>query len=158
MKKVVAQLAATAIFIALVGFMSLKLQGKSISATPERKEIKIGDETILAEVADSEDERQKGLAGRRSLGENEGMLFVFEQKDVFPSFWMKGMQIPLDIIWIDNEKVVKIDSDVSPPSSDIPDSGLTLYHPGKPIDYVLEVASGFTEKSGIKVGDVVTIP
>lgn len=155
MKQIIFGLLGVAAFIVLVGVLTQKTQSIQPSLTPttDLKGIKVGNITLSVEVADSEEERKKGLSGRSSLEENSGMLFVFSEGNAYPSFWMKDMEIPLDIIWIDDEKVVKIDKNVSPPEAGTPDSSLTLYRPDKPIDYVLEVNGGFSDTNNIVVGN-----
>lgn len=157
MKQIVLLLAVTALFIVAVGLLS-KNQGKFIgsfpSPTPIKEGIKIGDLAIQVEVADSGEKKAKGLSGRKSLGENEGMLFVF--KNSYPSFWMKEMLIPIDILWISDGKVVKIHKDVQPEPGKTT-SELTLYRPDQPIDYVLEVNAGFSDKNAVKSGDFVDL-
>lgn len=154
-------LAAVAIFIAAVGLLTQKVKEGKIQITTKpqttKKEIKIADVKVPVEVTNNEELRKKGLSGRISLEENGGMLFVFGKKDVFPSFWMKDMKFPIDIIWINNGKVVKIDKNIQPPEVGISDSQLTLYRPDKPIDYVLEVNSGFSEKNKVEVGNTVDL-
>jgi len=68
---------------------------------------------VTAEIAKTEEERARGLMFRDRLGENEGMLFIFEEPD-FYSFWMKNMKFPIDIIWLSEEK--KRGSYISPPA------------------------------------------
>ena len=100
----------------------------------------------------AEEERKIGLSRRKKLEEDGGMLFIFESENVFPSFWMKDMLIAIDIIWINDGEVVKIDKNVEPePGKNTAE--LTLYYPDKPIDYVLEVVSGFSDKNGVNIGD-----
>lgn len=148
MKKVALLLAATAIFIIAIGLLTQKAR------TQEKKEIKIDNLTLKVEVADSEEERKIGLSGRKKLKEDEGMLFVFEKENVFPSFWMKDMLIAIDIIWINDGKVIKIDKNVEPETGKSTQE-LTLYYPDEPVDYVLEVVSGFSDKNGVKEGSLV---
>lgn len=149
MKQVLWALLGVAVFIAGVGFLTQRLQNK--------KEISVGSTKIQAEIASTESQRQKGLGDRKTLGENSGMLFIFDTKDVFPSFWMKDMLIGIDIIWINDAKVAKIDKNIEPPDKATSDSQLKLYRPDAPIDYVLEVATGFSDKNNIKTGDSVDL-
>jgi len=121
-----------------------------------RPQIRVGNADIFIDIADDNEEKAKGLSGRKSLKDNEGMLFVFENTS-YPSFWMKDMLIPIDIIWIVDEKIVKIDSNVPAPSPGAPDQELPLYQPPTGIDYVLEVNAGFSEKNEIKVEDNVDL-
>lgn len=123
----------------------------------DKKTIKLGDTEIITEIADTEPEREKGLSGRKSLEENQGMLFVFEKKDFKPAFWMKGMLISLDFIWINDGKISQIDQNIPPPETNTPDKNLPYYIPNGLIDYVLEVNAGFTKKYDIRVGATVDL-
>ena len=58
---------------------------------------------LNVELADTPAERARGLMFRQSLGESEGMLFVFEKPET-PSFWMKNTKIPLSIAFFDEDK------------------------------------------------------
>lgn len=159
MKKVFLPIAGVIIFIVAVGILTRKAQTGSISlrpapsATPiSLNEIAIGDTKIVVELADSKEERTKGLSSRTSLPENQGMLFVFGEKNVFPTFWMKDTLIALDIIWINDDKVAQITKNIQP-EPEKSDRELTRYNPDKPVDYVLEVNAGFSDKNNFNVGD-----
>jgi hypothetical protein len=154
-KQLLLPLAGVAVFIVIVGLL---VQGKINFGIPKetpmaKSSIEIAGEKIFIDIADSDEERAIGLSGKTSLPENEGMLFVFDEVNVRPSFWMKGMLIPLDIIWIDDGKITKIDRNVENPESDTPDSELSSYRTTSPVDYVLEVNAGFSDKFDLKVGD-----
>jgi uncharacterized membrane protein (UPF0127 family) len=84
------------------------------------------------------------------------MFFIMEQR-AKPTFWMKGMLIPLDFIWIDGSQVVDILQNVQPPVSGQSDASLQLYSPTVEIDRVLEVNAGFVALHGIKIGDKIQI-
>ena len=116
-----------------------------------RKKVKIGKVVINAEICDSGYERQAGLSWRRSLGKNDGMLFVFEEKDIY-SMWMYGMQFPLDVLWIDDNRVVYIRENVPNPSNPL-STNLPSYTPSRKANYFLEVQAGFVKKHGIRAGD-----
>ena len=109
---------------------------------------------VDAEIADSVLSRSKGLMFRDdTLGEKEGMFFVFERED-HHKFWMKNMNFPIDIIWIDeNMSVVHIEQNVPPCN----DGDCPLYTSSKPAKYVLEVKANFTQQNNIKVDDRVYI-
>jgi len=107
----------------------------------------IGQKEIWVEVAKTPEERSYGLMGRKNLGKDEGMLFIFETEDRH-GFWMKNTFIPLSIAFIDkNGKIVSI-TDMKP---------LTLdsHVPPQPILYALEMNKGWFSSRGIKVGDMV---
>jgi len=158
-KKIIIPIIATALFIVAVGIL---IQRTRITTLPtqivkEEPSVTISNTKISVSLARTQQERERGLSGTSSLDTNSGMLFIFEDKDISPVFWMKDTLIPLDIIWIAEGKIVKIDKNVPLASSDTPDNKLATYSAGRPVDYVLEVNSGFTDKSSIKVGDAVSV-
>ena len=107
---------------------------------------------VMAEGADTPAKRAQGLMFRDALGENEGMLFVFDA-DGFYGFWMKNTNIPLDIIWLDrNFTVVHIES-----AAPCPGDACESYTSGQPARYVVELNTGFAEQRCIKVGDSANI-
>jgi len=163
-KQVLLPILAVVIFILAVGIFVQRssLFNLPIAPTPQstalpEKTITVGSKTIQAQIANTEDERIKGLSGIKALDINKGMLFVFETKGVTPLFWMKDMLIPLDFIWIGNGKIVRIDKNIPAPAPNTPDGGLKAYSAGAPIDYVLEVNAGFSDFNKIKVGDSVNL-
>ena len=103
---------------------------------------------FTVEVADTEEKREKGLMGRRSLKPNEGMFFIMEEEEV-QSFWMFDTYLSLDIIFIDSLKeVVYIAKELEPESQDPVNSKA-------PSLYALEVLGGRSEALGVSVGDKV---
>jgi len=106
----------------------------------------INEKEIWVEVAKTPAERAKGLMGRKSLGQEEGMFFIFETED-YHAFWMKDTFIPLSIAFIDKSgRIVEI-TDMKPLSLD-------SHSPPKPILYTLEMKRGWFSMNGIKVGDI----
>ncbi|MBI2022842.1 DUF192 domain-containing protein [Candidatus Daviesbacteria bacterium] len=111
---------------------------------------------IVAEIADSKEERADGLSGRESLASDSGMLFVFDKTDIY-RFWMKGMKFPLDFIWINEDRVVDILKNVPPPKEGQSDESLPLVSPTVPINKILEVNAGFADNHKLRVGDKIEI-
>lgn len=100
-------------------------------------------------LADSDNERKRGLSGRSGISEGEGLLFVFKEPTI-PSFWMKDMNFPIDIVWIDeNKKIVDITEDFSI------DSYPQTKSPVSKISYALEVRSGFAKDHHCIIGSAV---
>jgi uncharacterized membrane protein (UPF0127 family) len=163
-KQILLPIFAVMLFIVAVGVFgqrvsSLNLKSAVNSPNPSNlKTLNLEGKTIQIELANTAKLRSVGLSGRTALDEDRGMLFVFDSKKVTPNFWMKDMLIPIDIIWIRDGVVEKIDADLPPPPSKTKDSELKIYTPGRPIDYVLEVKAGFSEKYGVDVGDAVKLP
>ena len=108
---------------------------------------------VTAEIAKTEEERARGLMFRDRLGENEGMLFIFEEPD-FYSFWMKNMKFPIDIIWLSEEKRIVYIASRVPPCKREP---CPTYQPYSKALYVIEVPAGFAEREKLKRGDRVEI-
>jgi len=164
MKQILLPILAATVFIVLVGFLTQANQNGKLTwptKTPDKKEemaeITVGGTKILVELAKTETERRDGLSKKNGLENNEGMLFLFPQKNIQPPFWMKDMKFAIDIIWIDNGEIVQIDKDIQPPESKTPDEELILHTVNQPIDYVLEVNAGFAEKNNIKKNDLVDL-
>ena len=84
---------------------------------------------------------------RKSIPENEGMLFVYPEPDML-SFWMKNTQIPLSLAYIDEAGKIFQFVDMKPHDE--------TSHPSESqAQYVLEVNVGWFKKHGIKIGDVI---
>ena len=118
-------------------------------------EVIIGKEVIRVDVADTPSLQSKGLGGRKKLAPNAGMLFVYTEKSRH-AFWMRGMFIPIDIIWLDNRRVVHIERNVPPPPPGTPESKLETYVSSSPANLVLELAAGRAKSLGLKLGSQVT--
>jgi uncharacterized membrane protein (UPF0127 family) len=105
----------------------------------------VRDALVKAEVVNTETRIEKGLGGRASLPEGRGMLF--QMLDSEPQqFWMKGMLFPIDIIWIENGRVIGCEKNISPKDP------RTFISPGD-AGYVLEVPAGFCDENSVKVND-----
>jgi len=107
------------------------------------------------EVASTSAQQQLGLSGRDSLAQERGMLFVFKKPGYYP-FWMKGMKFPLDIIFINNNKIVSIEQN-APLTSGSDEKNFPIYTPDAPAIEALEVNGGITKGYGIQKGDDVKI-
>lgn len=110
---------------------------------------------ISVRVAEGTFAQKKGLAGytEESLAE-DGMLFLFNEPKV-RTFWMKGMKMNLDILWISEGRVVIIDRNVPAPLSRTHEpkqvSSAPLF-----VDAVLELPAGGAEKFGLVEGMAAT--
>lgn len=122
-----------------------KFQAKKI------ERISIGQTQINVEISDSASELAKGLSGRENLDENAGMYFVLGKRRV-ANFWMKGMKFSIDIIWIDEGRVVGFVENAPLPT----EGNITTFTSPTPVTHVLEVNAGFVQKHSLKTGDSVT--
>lgn len=113
----------------------------------------IAGQELKVKLAKTSDQKSIGLGNTKVLASDAGMLFVYNNY-VIPSFWMKDMDFPIDIIWIKDDLVVGFEKDLKPQSSNI---NLPIYQPKTFINYVLEVNSGFVDKYSLKIGDKVKL-
>lgn len=144
-------LIAIAAFCFGVFFLWRLLFAKNIPAEPSAS-ITVGTHIYEVEIAQTLEQKAKGLAGRDSLADRHGMVFPFTKKSVL-SFTMQGMRFPLDIIWIADGKIVDISQNLQP------DTGMlaSAYRPKAPADMVLELNAGVAAADGLKIGDSVTL-
>jgi len=119
----------------------------------EKSVIKINNYKIKVEIVDSPLAQAKGLAGRNSIAEDEGMLFIFPRPAI-QRFWMKGMKFPIDIIWIKGNQIVGFEENVLPEEG-VSDVNLTIYSSPEPVDRVLEMKAGSAKRLQINIGDLV---
>ncbi|MFA6364908.1 MAG: DUF192 domain-containing protein [Candidatus Paceibacterota bacterium] len=132
--------------IFLVSFLN------KVNVVKNKAEVKIGTQTIIADVAKNDADREKGLGGRESIGMNEGMLFIFDNEDEYP-FWMKDMKFPIDVIWIRNNYIVGFAENVDPKIGSQPSE--TVFSPPQSIDRALELHAGRVKLLRVQVGDQV---
>ena len=103
---------------------------------------------VNVEVANTDELRAQGLMFRDHLNPGAGMIFFFESDGVYP-FWMKNTLIPLDMIWIDDQKkIVHIAPNVPPCKAD-PCPSVPA---GANAKYVLEVAAGVAARHNLANG------
>lgn len=117
-----------------------------------RGSVKIGEQKFSVQVLRKPWELEQGLSGKASLPKEKGYLFVFTRADKY-DFWMKGMRFPIDIIWINDGKIVYMKERAPVPITNF----LETYISDEPAQYVLEINAGLAEKYGFKVGDRVQL-
>jgi uncharacterized membrane protein (UPF0127 family) len=112
-------------------------------------EVRLGSGVYALWLADTEPDRVKGLSNVDKIDPNGGLLMAFDS-DGTHGIWMKNMNFPLDIIWLDkNEKVIYIVKNAPPE-----DPVATIYASKSPARYVLELPAGSVQNAGIKTGSV----
>ncbi len=105
--------------------------------------------SLTLEVAETEAELEYGLMNRTFLGAEEGMLFIFPEAEP-KTFWMKNTYIQLDIIFVDEEKIItQIYENTEPLNTE------NRYPSIIPVRYAIEVNGGWTQRNNVKVGDLV---
>ena len=102
------------------------------------------------EVANTDEERAKGLMYRDAMDSNHGMIFIFD-KEQKVSFWMKNTKIPLSIAYIDKKGTIQDLFDMNPYSLEPIESTRSS------ILYALEVNRGYFKRMNIHVGDILDL-
>jgi len=121
----------------------------SLTTRTQKIEVKIKGQTFTLEVAKSPAERAKGLMYRNLIPQNEGMLFIFDVAQI-QTFWMKNTYIPLDIIFLDeNKQVITIHKNAR--ALDVS----TTYSSTKPALYAIELNAGQSDKINLTLGDII---
>ncbi len=116
---------------------------------PKQGNVCFKSECFAVEIASNQEQRERGLMFREHLDQGNGMLFVFESEGDYP-FWMKNTKIPLDMIWMNQNKyIVYITKNAQPCIKD----PCQQINPGKNALYVLEVNAGTADSLGMKEGD-----
>lgn len=102
--------------------------------------------TISIALADEPDERNQGLMDVNEMGQDEGMLFIFDNEEL-QAFWMANTPLPLDIMYVNNDSViVRIYQNTTPFSQ-------TTLPSEAPARYVVETNGGYALRHGITEGD-----
>ncbi len=111
-------------------------------------------------VASNPSDWSSGLMNK-TVTSNTFEIFVFPNVSIYP-FWMKDTYYPLDIIWVNGSNVTYIANATPSAACDANSVNCTIYNNdtyGKahPANYVIETLFGFTNRTGLKVGDKIKI-
>lgn len=109
--------------------------------------IYVGQGSFHTVVAQTQAERQRGLSGSAPLADDQAMLFVFPSDGKW-GFWMKDMNYPIDIIWLDQHQVVRHIAENAQPGS-YPD---ITFAPPVATRYVIETKAGIARAKRITIG------
>jgi len=104
---------------------------------------------LKVEIAQTPEQRQKGLMFRQNLPDGEGMYFVFE-KEEYLSFYMKDTRIPLTIAYITKDGVIESIKDLTPLDEQ-------PVYSSSPAQFALEVKRGWFEENNVRPGDKVVL-
>jgi len=134
-------------------FMLLSCWLAALATVPtfalDLRRVTVGPTTFQVEIAQTPQERERGLMYRRELPRDQGMLFV--QSPGPAVFWMKNTYIPLDLLYFDiNGWLSQIEADVPPCATPT----CPLYPSDtSEVRYILEINAGEAVRRGIRVGD-----
>ena len=130
----------------ILAFIIMVILFSGCTNNPETTTVIINNNEFEVEIADTNYSRVRGLSNRESLEENQGMLFVFDDSD-YRTFNMQDMNFSIDIIFINNNKIVDIHKNFKP--------GDANYKSKSKADMVLEVKAGVIDESNIEKQDTV---
>ena len=117
------------------------------AAAPQKRPVarlNAGMHLIHAELADTPESRQQGLMYRKSLDQNAGMLFIFEER-AGHCFWMKNTPLPLSIAFLADDGTIVNIADMQPHSE-------ANHCPKAAVRYALEMRQGWFAERGIAAG------
>lgn len=107
---------------------------------------KTGEVPVTLELAATPETRETGLMKRDTIGPHDGMIFIFPKAEDH-TFWMKNTRIPLDMLFVrENRTIAHIASNTVPHS-------LTGRHADEPVCAVIELDGGRASREGIAEGD-----
>ena len=133
------------------GIFSIYMRDKEkINSFVEDKfSIKVDEKNLVVKIADSAEERAQGLQNVQKLEGYDGMLFIFEEKEIV-TFWNKNTLLDLDVVWISDGKVVGVDF--------LPNQtqGTVIVQPSEKVNMVLELPHGKAEDLKITPGTLVS--
>lgn len=112
------------------------------------------DSCYQVDVMDTLETRERGLMFREGLPPGRGMFFVFDRSGEY-AFWMKNMTFPIDILWLNEDRVIVHIEENVPPCTQDP---CAVYVPHARARYVLEIPAGDSRRQGISMGETAKIP
>lgn len=123
---------------------SAGLRAEQAQQTLPTMSLNAGIHLIRAEVASTFESRMHGLMYRKSMGANDGMLFVFPNIERH-CMWMKNTYLPLSVAFIDEQGVIVSISDMQPQTEN-------SHCAARPARYALEMNQGWFAAKGVKPG------
>lgn len=136
MRQALTQQASATLLLAGLLLVGLLLTGCS---TINGQWVELDGQRYTVEIADNDAERTRGLMFRDRLVPGSGMLFIHE-REAPQAYWMKNCQIPLDILYFDNDlKLVSQQRNVPPCALG---NACPSYPSDAPARYVLELNAG----------------
>ena len=149
MQKLVRQLVFVVLAIATLGPSALQAAPASPQVVFPQKKIKLGNKTLVVEIADNNERRSRGLMFRERLQEDRGMLFIFDDEQTL-SFWMKNTLIPLAIGYFDRtKKLIDIQEMIPATAGEL---NPKTYPSRAPALYALELPKGWFARNKVEPG------
>jgi uncharacterized membrane protein (UPF0127 family) len=124
--------------------LAAALAGAAVAADLPTLKLSAGIHLVTAEVAHTFDSRARGLMYRRSLGPNQGMLFVFPDVSTH-CMWMRNTFVPLSVAFMDEQGTIVSIHDMQPQTE-------VSHCAAQPARFALEMSQGWFAQKGIKAG------
>lgn len=140
----------TSTWMAAVAMFAIALSACALEPSPPKlptMPLKVGGQTVMAEIAANDATRQQGLMFRPKMGANEGMLFVFPQLG-YHAMWMKNTLIPLAVAYMDDKGTILSIHEMEAHNE-------TAHQSHGPARYALEMNTGWFARHKVKVGDTI---
>ncbi len=140
---------AAGFITALLFFTSPFLHAQPADGKPQtglpKISLKAGGQTIQADVAATDETRQKGLMFRTKMAKNEGMLFVFMQLG-YHAMWMRNTPINLSVAYLDDQGTILSIHEMEAFNE-------TSHQAAGPTRYALEMNAMWFSQHKVKIGD-----
>ena len=149
--------------LAAVALSTLLCAGQAwaqAACAPDLALIRLDDQQVLSfdiEVVDTPASRAQGLMYRKDVPRGTGMLFIYEQPQPV-SFWMRNTLVPLDMIFLDAEGVIRHIHPNARPLDETPVPGASVGDPHPERLMVLEIAGGEAARLGLANGQALAHP
>jgi uncharacterized protein len=127
---------------------------ENVEQAPWQPTATINNHNFVVEVISTATEKEQGLSGREFLAEDNGMLFLYDTKEI-RAFWMKDMRFDIDLLWINDQEIVGIEKLMTAPDPDTLYDDLAKYNSPQPVNRILEFPAGTIDKYSIQVGDII---
>ena len=108
----------------------------------------IGAEQMDAEMCTTPEEERTGMMFRKSMGENDGMIFDLRVPQR-ASFWMKNCYVPLSVAYIDPDGVIQEIHPLQPMDTN------TVLSTSYNIRFALETPQGWFDRHNVKPGTII---
>lgn len=124
------------------------------------EEVELAGRVFKLELALTDEERALGLMWRELLAEDQGMLFVYPDREPYPTelgFWMKNCLIPIDVIFLSRNGYITAIHEMQPPEPGTPDQELAGYYSEGPAQFAIEIRGGLAAELGLQEGDYINL-
>src|SRR5690606_16385 len=148
---------AASVIIGILGIMFIPPEIKNRDTGFPKGTVKIDDDVITVEIAETGPERQRWMTFRQDrLPLDTAMLIKHDRSDLH-EVWMMNIEYNLDLIWFDEDgNVVYLIRD-APPCGNVIETVSCTYKTTKYALYVMAATSGFIDEHNITVGSKMTI-